>query len=334
MFGLRTAVLAIGLSASAPEAGTAANVQDLINHAAFAELAADDQIHAEIVEAQVLLDRASISPGEINGRQSESLIEATQAFAEVHGLSATTTWSDEFWRRLTSSVSGPVIVEYTLQAKDVKGPFIEIPERLEDMIGLKALGYSSPREALAEKFHMSEELLATLNPDASFQVGERILVANIRTEQARANAARITVDKERQTVAAYSSDGKLLGFFPASVGSEDKPTPSGTLNVTAISSEPSFHYNPKYRFKEVATQTPFDLNPGPNNPLGSVWIGLSKPSYGIHGTPEPSLVGKSRSHGCVRVTNWDAQRLAVMVRKGVPVTFIDQRDEARFFVAY
>ena len=178
MFGLRTAVLAIGLSASAPEAGTAANVQDLINHAAFAELAADDQIHAEIVEAQVLLDRASISPGEINGRQSESLIEATQAFAEVHGLSATTTWSDEFWRRLTSSVSGPVIVEYTLQAKDVKGPFIEIPERLEDMIGLKALGYSSPREALAEKFHMSEELLATLNPDASFQVGERILVAN------------------------------------------------------------------------------------------------------------------------------------------------------------
>jgi peptidoglycan hydrolase-like protein with peptidoglycan-binding domain len=192
MFGLRIAVLATGLWISAPEAGTAANVRDLINHAAFAELAADDQIHAEIVKAQVLLDRASISPGEINGRKSENLIQAVRAFAEVYSLSETTHWSDEFWRRLTSSVSGPVIVEHTLQVEDVKGPFIEIPERLEDMIGLKALGYSSPREALAENFHMSEELLATLNPDASFQVGDRILVANIRTEQTNANAARIT----------------------------------------------------------------------------------------------------------------------------------------------
>jgi lipoprotein-anchoring transpeptidase ErfK/SrfK len=303
-----------------------------INATGFAELNSDGQIHGEIVKAQILLDRAAMSPGEINGQRSGIFDEALRAFAQAHGLPADAPWSVEFWTKLTSSVTGPVLTEYTVTKEDAKGPFIQLPAKMEDMKGLRALGYSSLREALAEKFHMSESLLATLNPDASFaRAGEKITVANVITEQKPAPVARVDVDKERQTVKAYSGNGELVAFFPASLGSEDKPSPSGTLKVTLIESDPSYHYNPTYHFKEVDTQRPFDLNPGPNNPLGSTWIALSQPSYGIHGTPEPALVGKSASHGCVRVTNWDAQRLAEMLTKGTPVNFIEkQRDDPDF----
>jgi lipoprotein-anchoring transpeptidase ErfK/SrfK len=164
-----------------------------------------------------------------------------------------------------------------------------------------------------------------LNPASSFTgAGEKIVVANVMIDKKPAVVARVDVDKDRQTVRAFSGSNELVAFFPASVGSEEKPTPSGTLKVTLIESDPSYHYNPKYHFREVDTQKPFDLKPGPNNPLGTTWIALSKPSYGIHGTPEPSLVGKSESHGCVRLTNWDAQRLAGMLAKGVPVNFIEK----------
>ena len=182
---------------------------------------------------------------------------------------------------------------------------------------------------------MSVELLASLNPGASFAEAEEIIVANVPGEsRSPPAAARIDVDKERQTVKAYSAKGELLAFFPASIGSDDKPTPSGRLKVTAISSDPTFHYNPKYQFKEVETQKPFDLSAGPNNPLGSMWIALSKPSYGIHGTPEPSQVGLAATHGCVRLTNWDVQRLAGLLTKGVPVNFKQRSEADTAFVAY
>jgi lipoprotein-anchoring transpeptidase ErfK/SrfK len=308
-----------------------------VNSAEFAELTPDDQIHPDIVKAQILLDRSNISPGEINGKISGNFDEMLHAFAEAHGLPANLTWSPELWSQLAASSTDPVLTEYVVTREDAKGPFAQLPAKMEDMKGLKILGYASLREALAEKFHMSEELLAALNPDiSSAQAGERIVVANVTTGRKPAAVARVDVDKDRQTVRAYSSSGELVAFFPASVGSDEKPTPSGTLKVTLIESEPSYHYNPKFRFREVDTQKPFDLKPGPNNPLGSTWIALSKPSYGIHGTPEPSLVGKSESHGCVRLTNWDAQRLAGMLSKGVPVNFIEkQRNEPDFlFAAY
>jgi lipoprotein-anchoring transpeptidase ErfK/SrfK len=307
-----------------------------VNSAGFAELASDELIHPEIVKAQILLDRSNISPGEINGR-SGNLDEALRAFAEARGLPANLGWGPELWSKLAASSTEPVLTEYVVTREDARGPFVQLPAKMEEMKGLRILAYASLREALAEKFHMSEELLAALNPGNSFAAaGEKIVVANVMTDGKPAAAARVDVDKNRQTVRAYSSGGELVGFFPASVGSDDKPTPSGTLKVTLIESDPSYHYNPKYRFREVDTQKPFDLKPGPNNPLGTMWIALSKPSYGIHGTPEPSLVGKSESHGCVRLTNWDAQRLAAMLSKGAPVNFIEkQPDQPDFlFAAY
>ena len=310
-----------------------------VNGAGYAELSLDRDIHPEIIKAQILLDRANLSPGEIDGQATARLDQAISAFAEAYGLPADTGWSRTFWLSLTSNVTGPVLVEYALTGTDLKGPFVQLPAKLEDMQSLKALGFANVREGLAEKFHISEQLLAALNPDASFSdVGEKIRVPNVLVAgvsgERRAVAARIDVDKDVQTVKVYSAKNELIAFFPASVGSDDKPSPSGTLKVTLIESDPSYHYNPKYQFKEVEKQRPFDLNPGPNNPLGTTWIALSKPSYGIHGTPEPSQVGLVASHGCVRLTNWDVQRLAGMLTRGVPVNFKQRSDSLAASTVY
>lgn len=332
MFGCRIGLYLI--PALLPLAAQASEVNPFTFIAAdFAALDPGQEVNPAVVKAQVLLDRASISSGEIDGRISPRLDEAIAAFAEIHNLPADTRWSRRFWNELTSEAIVPVLTEYSVTSDDLKGPFVQLPARMEDMTSFKTLGYANIREALAEKFHMSTELLAKLNPDASFsEAGEVITVANVLTANKPPNASRLDVDKDRQTVRAYSSKNELIAFFPASIGSDDKPTPSGVLKVTAINSEPTFHYSPKFQFKEVATQKSFDLSPGPNNPLGSTWIALSKPSYGIHGTPEPSLVGKAASHGCVRLTNWDAQRLAAILSRGVPVNFIEKPDVN--FVAY
>ena len=332
MFGLRIGLyLILGLlplTAQASETDAFAFIA-----AGFTEQVQGQDIVPAIVKAQVLLDRANISSGEIDGSVSPRLDEAIAAFAESRNLPPDTKWSRQFWDELTVEAIVPVLTTYSVTSEDLKGPFLRLPSRMEDMRSFKSLGYASVREALAEKFHMSAALLDALNPDASFsEAGEEITVANVLIASKPPNASRIDVDKDRQTVKAYSAKGELIASFPASVGSEDKPTPSGTLKVTAISSDPTFHYNPKYQFREVETQKPFDLSPGPNNPLGSTWIALSKPSYGIHGTPEPSEVGKAASHGCVRLTNWDVQRLASMISRGVSVNFIEKSDAK--FVAY
>jgi lipoprotein-anchoring transpeptidase ErfK/SrfK len=336
-FGLYLIAIVLPLAAHASEtdpfATIAADFSEVGQGKDSGKDSAQDIVPA-IVKAQVLLDRANISSGEIDGRPSPRLDEAIAAFAEIHRLPPDTGWSRAFWDELTTEAIVPVLVTYAITGDDLKGPFVRLPPRMEDQTSFKSLGYANVREALAEKFHMSVELLATLNPDASFsEAGEEIVVANVLAKDVKPPAAaRVDVDKDRQTVKVYAAKGELIAFFPASVGSEDKPTPSGRLRVTAINSEPTFRYNPKYQFREVETQKPFDLQPGPNSPLGLMWIALSKPSYGIHGTPEPSQVGRAASHGCVRLTNWDAQRLASMLSRGVPVNFIEKADAT--FVAY
>jgi lipoprotein-anchoring transpeptidase ErfK/SrfK len=301
-----------------------------ITDAAFADLSSDGMIHPEIVKAQILLERAGVSPGEIDGKYDAVLFdEMIAGFAEMQGLPAEARWSPELWAKLTSASSGAVLTDYVITKEDAKGPFFpQLPDKMEAMQNFKSAGYRTLREALAEKFHMSEELLDVLNPEKSLQAGETIVVANVLAAAKPEQAARLNVDVRRQTVKAYSARDQLIAFFRASVGSEDKPSPSGSLTVVSIVSEPSWHYNPKYQFKEIETNKPFDINSGPNNPLGLIWIALSKPSYGIHGTSEPSKVGREASHGCVRLTNWDAERLSEMLKKGVTVNFLGgHRDE-------
>lgn len=296
-----------------------------------AKAPAADKLDAIAVKAQVLLDRTLYSPGEIDGKLGENAQKALRAFAEANGLAADKRITPEIWTMLSGTSKDPVITEYTITEKDVKGPFLEkIPAKMEAMKDLKALSYTSPRQALGEKFHMSEGLLMALNPGKKFdRAGERIFVANVLSRQAKLSIGRIEVDKARQTVKAFDPSGALIGFFPATVGSEEKPTPSGSLKVVSVDANPNYRYNPDYKFKGVKSIKPFEIKPGPNNPVGLYWIGLSAEGYGIHGTPNPSKVGKVVSHGCVRLTNWDAVLLGSNVKKGTPVVFVDQPQASR-----
>ncbi len=277
------------------------------------------------VRLEVLLDRAHFSPGEIDGKFGTNAKKALRAYAEAQQLPSSDDVTDEVWKKLQVDQQ-PVLTNYTVTEKDVAGPFLrKVPAKMEAMKDIPRLSYTSAREELAEKFHMSQQLLSMLNPREHFdRAGDTIVVLNTVGDQAAPpKADRIEVDKSRQTVKLFDKSNALIGFFPATVGSNEKPSPSGTLKVTEIDQNPTYHYNPRYHFKGVHSQKPFTIKPGPNNPVGVVWINLSGDGYGIHGTPAPGKISRAESHGCVRLTNWDAERVAASVGKGTPVNFVD-----------
>jgi lipoprotein-anchoring transpeptidase ErfK/SrfK len=276
------------------------------------------------IRLQVLLDRARFSPGEIDGRFGENVKKALRAYEGAQQLASSDDVGPDVWTKLASD-DRPVMTSYTTSKTDVAGPFLrKLPAKMEAMKDLPKLAYTSAREGLAEKFHMSEDLLSALNPGKHFdRAGETITVIDTGADQSPEKAARVEVDKDSQTVRLFDKSNALIGFHPATVGSEEKPSPVGTLKVTEIDPNPTYRYNPAYHFKGVHSRRPFTIRPGPNNPVGSMWINLSEDGYGIHGTPFPGRVSKSESHGCVRLTNWDAERVAERVSKGTPVTFVD-----------
>lgn len=327
---MRQWIIALGFTALLQLPAAAIEVKpDVINAATFAgKLPSEDRINPLAVKVQVLLDRARFSPGEIDGRFGDNVEKALRAFAEANSLPSGKVLTPEVWSKLQQVSGDPVIVEYTLTNQDVKGPFIDkLPPKLEDKKSLKRLSYTSSKEALAEHFHMSEDLLTEINPGKKFdRVGDKINVASLSADKQSSKVSRIEVDKGRETVRTLAQDGTLIAFYP---GSEEKPTPSGTLKVVSIQPNPTYRYDPKSKFKGVESTKPFTISAGPNNPVGTMWIGLSANGYGIHGTAEPSRVSKSESHGCVRMTNWDVERLAKSVRKGVEVNFVEGKQASR-----
>jgi lipoprotein-anchoring transpeptidase ErfK/SrfK len=298
-----------------------------VNNATWSnQRVASDKIDPLLIKAQILLDRQHFSPGEIDGRWGDNLRKALQAFASKNGLSSDGRLNEDVWQKLNGTSSDPALIEYQIEPEDVSGPFIKkLPSRMEEMKDLPALGYTGAEERIAEKFQMSQDLLDALNPNAKFtDAGTRIVVANVRATSPLKKAARLEVDKTHQTLRAFDHNDKFVAFFPITAGSTEKPAPSGQLKVTRVTKNPTYRYNPEYRFKGVRTKEPFTIQPGPNNPVGLVWIGLSAAGYGIHGTPDASKISKSESHGCIRLTNWDALKLAGIVGKGVKVDFLGE----------
>jgi len=280
----------------------------------------------EILATQVALDRSGFSPGEIDGKAGRNLQRALAAFQQSHQLPATGQMNDQTWKELaTGGGDVPPLVEYATTDADIAGPFTpDIPAKLPDEAALDALNYRTPLEALAEHFHSSPALLQQLNPGAMFQrAGESLMVPNVASSPAPSTGSEITVAVTKSTSALTVEDpsGRILFHAPVTSGSVHDPLPIGTWKVNGVQRNPKFHYNPELFWDATPGDRKATLQPGPNNPVGIVWIDLSKPHYGIHGTPEPSNIGHVESHGCVRLTNWDADRVAQWVKPGTKVVF-------------
>jgi lipoprotein-anchoring transpeptidase ErfK/SrfK len=312
----------------------------LISFLATAGAAAAQDMFA----AQVALDRAGFSPGEIDGRPGSNTDRALRAFQKAQALTPTGELDSATKARLGDPFTNPTST-YAISAQDVAGPFAKsIPADMMQKASLPALGYTSVREMLAERFHTSPATLDRLNPKASYKQGDVINVPNVepfimptaspnaavaksttatKPDAARAAATRpdvtVFVTDATKTLTVQDAAGNVIFQAPVTVGSQNDPLPIGEWKVNGVQRNPAFNYNPDLFWDANPRHTKAKLAPGPNNPVGTIWIDLSKEHYGIHGTPEPSRIGKTQSHGCIRLTNWDAARVAALVAPGTKV---------------
>jgi lipoprotein-anchoring transpeptidase ErfK/SrfK len=244
---------------------------------------------------------------------------AVAAFQAAHGLKASGRIDADTWAALRRDGGGAFAV-YAIAAADVKGPFERIPSDMMARARLKWLGYESIEEALGERFHMSPRLLRELNRGKSFAEGDEIVVAAVAAESAApAKAASIEIDKSERILLVRGADDTPVASFPISIGGPRDPLPVGRMKIVNEVKNPSFTYDPALLKDAKPGTTKTEVAPGPNNPVGNVWLGLSKPHWGIHGTPRPERLGLAETNGCVHLTNWDAQRLTTLAKPGFVV---------------
>lgn len=294
------------------------------------------------LQAQVILDRLGFSPGVIDGEEGQSYIAALRGFQVANELKESGKLDEATLTAMNKWRGTPATRLVVIPEAFAKGPFIpDFPSDAAQQAKLPALGYKNLIEALAERFHTTPEAIVALNsPSTPLGAGKTIRVPNIPNVDAKApaddargwhdrlqrlgvsptqpKAEKVVVDKSEGVLKVYGADDRLIAQFPATMGSEKDPLPIGDWKIQGVSRNPDFHYNPKLFWDVSDNKEAQLLQPGPNSPVGVVWIDLNKPHYGIHGTSEPHTIGRAESHGCIRLTNWDGARLAQMVKPGTP----------------
>ncbi|MYM25161.1 L,D-transpeptidase family protein [Duganella sp. FT135W] len=290
--------------------------------AGLAAASADPTLSAadtKLLRAQVLLDRAHFSPGEMDAASGSNMRQAIRGFQKLRQLRVTGTLDAATWKELDSD-QAPVLEVYTLTAQDIAGPYTKIPADMAGKSKLATLGYANLLEALGERFHCSPELLRRLNPGKTMKrAGEQLLVPNVAIIKPLPKAASVLVDAKEGTLTLLDASGTPFAQFPASTGSKHDPLPEGRWQVRGVATNPEYRYNPKLFWDAKAGDTKARIAAGPNNPVGLAWIDLTIEHYGIHGTPEPGKIGKTQSHGCVRLTNWDVMQVVRSIARGATV---------------
>ena len=306
---------------TAPEAKVSWTL-DSLNNAEWSENIGKGQFPV-YARAHVMLNDAHASPGAIDGSSGQNTLKAIASFQQINGLTPTGQLTKETWDALVAQQTKPAYVEYTITEADLKGPYAaSIPTDYALQAKMKGLYYTRVTEMLGEKFHMDENFLKKLNPNATFKkAGEKIIVAKSRNNLPE-DIHLIVAHKGAKQLYLFNSRNQMIASFPATIGSTDTPSPTGTYKVVGVAKNPYYGYSPS-NFIQGKNMKPLTLPPGPNAPVGNIWIGLSKKSFGIHGTPNPSLISKTASHGCIRLTNWDANDLGGKVKSGVTVKFLE-----------
>lgn len=274
------------------------------------------------LRAQVLLERAHFSPGVIDGAMGGNTRRALRAYQSAHGLPV----SGEADEKTIESLGGAdaaVLTRYSLDADDVAGPFNETPDGAEAMSKVESLPYESVEEKIAEQFHVTPAWLQERNPDVELVAGATLIVPKLDNTSELPKPARVVIDESDRSLLLEDDSGKVIAHFPVTTGSEQFPLPIGEWKVTGVATDPVWYFDPELIAGTSADAEKADIPPGPNNPVGVVWIDLSKEHYGIHGTPDPARIGKTASNGCIRMTNWSATALSKVVAPGTPVTMRD-----------
>lgn len=285
-----------------------------------------------VLDAQILLDRSRFGPGIIDGKWGKNTEKALFWLQHDAGLPATGQIDSATYRKLRELAGEPVqlVHKITLSAEDVAGPFQPLPGDVYERARLECLCYESLSEKLSERFHVTPEVLAQLNQGMSLDslaAGDSLSVPNLESAGAdstvRTAIVRLVISDQGRYLHALDSAGSILYHFPTTLGSTFSPSPEGLLEVTRITRDPWFHWQPRLLEGVPDTKKPARLPPGPNSPVGVVWMALSREHFGIHGTNEPATIGYATSSGCVRLTNWDARLLAGLVTQGTVVEFRD-----------
>lgn len=276
-----------------------------------------------IVKLQIAMDRAGFSPGVIDGYDTPRFKKALANYNQLQKQPISITDLDKIEQVLTDN-GGPAFVEYTITDDDLQYDYTpDIPRRYIEQASMGRIDFKSVQEMLAERFHMDQTFLTELNADIDFgKAGSKVKVASFGKDLQK-HVARIEADKSGLQLRAFDQDGVMIATYPASIGSRRTPSPIGTHLVRNKAQNPAYTYDPEGSAQPGQTKGLLLLPPGPNGPVGNAWIGLSKRTYGIHGTAEPSQIGISQSFGCIRLTNWDALELARLVKRGVEVTFLE-----------